>query len=234
MGRLTVFAAGCLMLMLAGGAQAADERVLIVQGTGTSVAAPDRAQITIGVVIVDQNARAALAEVARSVERTLKELGAAGIAETDIQTSGLSLQPLYEGGRFSGSAGTPQITGFEARNGLTVIVRDIDGLGAVLDDLVRSGTNEVNGISFEVAQPEPLMDAARAKAVAEARRKAELLAAAAGVTLGPLLELREGGGGGGPQRFARAEAMMSADVPIARGEVTLSATVTLTYQLGGE
>ncbi|MEM7616098.1 MAG: SIMPL domain-containing protein, partial [Pseudomonadota bacterium] len=101
----------------------------------------------------------------------------------------------------------------------------------VLDDLVRAGSNEINGISFEVDAPEPLLDQARAAAVRDARRKATLMVEAAGETLGPLLEIREAGVSAPPMPFARAETAMMSDMPIARGETDLTARVTLVFAL---
>lgn len=227
-----VIAAGAILMCAVGSglAQTDPGRVLVVEGTGEAAAVPDMARITLGVVITDQNASTALAEVSRAVQRTLNELARAGIEPRDIQTSGVSVQPLYDNGRLTSGVNSPRIKGFEARNSLRVTVRELETLGAVLDDLVRSGANQVSGVQFDVAVPAPLLDQARINAVAEAQRKADVLAKAAGVTLGPLLELREGSGGG-PQPFARAQSFAS-DVPIAPGEVQLRATVTMIYQLG--
>lgn len=219
---------------LASGAWAQDDRepMVVVQGVGEVSAKPDIAHISVAVVVNDQNASTALSETSRAIRRTLRELADAGVAQADIQTSGLSLQPVYDNGRLTSGLSGPRIVGFEARNGLAVTVRDLESLGPLLDDLVRDGLNQLTNVRFDIDDAEPLLDQARRLAVADARRKAELLVDAAGVALGPLLELREGSAAGGPQRFARAEASFASDVPIARGEISLRATVTMVYQIG--
>ena len=190
-------------------AQEARERVIIVQGVGEVSAVPDVTQVQLGVVISDPNARTALSEVARAMNRTISTLQDAGVAEADIQTTTLMLNPLYDNSRLTGERAPPRSVAFEARTGLTVTLRAGIETGSVLDDLVRAGSNEINGISFEVDAPEPLLDQARAAAVRDARRKATLMVEAAGETLGPLLEIREAGVSAPPMPFARAETAMS-------------------------
>lgn len=221
----------CTVWMSAAVADDRQERVIIVQGTGVVSAVPDIARLQIGVVITDQNARTAMSEAARAANRTMGELSDAGVEERDIRTSTLSLQPLYDNNRLTGEISQPRIVAFEARTGVTVILRDQIDIGSLVDDLVRAGSTEITGITFELDEPEPLLDQARDAAVRDARRKAELMVNAAGETLGPLLEIREAGIDPGPQSFARAEAMMISDVPIARGETELSVQVVLVFAL---
>ena len=212
-------------------AQEARERVIIVQGVGEVSAVPDVTQVQLGVVISDPNARTALSEVARAMNRTISTLQDAGVAEADIQTTTLMLNPLYDNSRLTGERAPPRSVAFEARTGLTVTLRAGIETGSVLDDLVRAGSNEINGISFEVDAPEPLLDQARAAAVRDARRKATLMVDAAGETLGPLMEIREAGVSAPPMPFARAETAMMSDMPIARGATDLTARVTLVFAL---
>src|SRR5207244_4586342 len=109
-------------------------------------------------------------------------LKGAGIDEKDYQTSRLSLQPQYAPAGLNRTA--PQITGYRAGNRVTIKVRDVTKVANVIDTLVGAGANEIGGINFIVSQASKLLDEAREKAVADARRKAEIYAKAAGVPLG--------------------------------------------------
>ncbi|MCB1403368.1 MAG: SIMPL domain-containing protein, partial [Rhodobacteraceae bacterium] len=118
-------------------------------------------------------------------------LEAAGIDRADVQTSRLSLDSIWEN---RSDGGTPKVVGFQASNMVTVTVRDIDRLGAVVDAVAAAGGNRIFGVDFAVDEPRAQIDAARERAVADARAKAELYAGAAGVALGPVLSISEGGG----------------------------------------
>ena len=109
-------------------------------------------------------------------------------------------------------------------------MRDVSKLGAVLDAAITDGANTLNGISFELAEPRPVLDQARKAATEDARARAELLAAAAGVKLGRVLSISEGGGYGGPMPMFKADAA-SAPVPVEAGEIGLSAAVTVTFEI---
>ena len=206
------------------------DRLLTVTGRGEVSAAPDQADISVGVESADRTAGGALASSSEVMAALIPALEAAGVATSDIQTSHLSLRPRYADRR-TGDA-PPQILGFVASADLRVRVRDLGAVGAVMDVLTGEGANRLGGISFGIAAPEPLLDAARTQAVGDAMRKAALMAEAAGVTLGKIRTIREGSGGGGPipQPFARAE-MAAASMPVAAGELTLSATVTLEFEI---
>ena len=151
-----------------------------------------------------------------------------GIEPRDVQTSQLTLNPVYEPYR-DDAEGPPIVVAFDASNLVTVRVRAIDGLGAIIDALAEAGANRLQGVSFDVAEPRPHLDAAREKAVADARARAELYARAAGVTLGPIQSIRETFDNPGPIMM-RAEAA-SAAPPIAAGTVTLSAQVEIVYAI---
>ena len=142
-----------------------------------------------------------------------------------MQTSQLSIGPAY--GPYDGGPEPQKIIGYDATNTVTVRVREIAGLGGVVDALAKAGSNRLYGIGFEVAEPKPHLDAAREKAVADARGRAELFARAAGVTLGPVLSISEAVQGPVPIMM-RAEAMADA-APIAEGTVTLQAQVEIVY-----
>lgn len=224
MSALALSAALVLPLASPGLAQEGVPPVITVTGTGTVETAPDMATLTVGVTTQEPTAASALAANSAAVEAVIARLTAAGIAARDMQTSSLSISPNWSG--YDSSA--PSITGYVANNMVTVRVRGLDALGAVIDAAVADGANTLNGLTFGLADPEPALDTARASAVAEARRKAELLAQAAGVTLGPVRAISEGGEGAGPAPMFRAEA---ASVPVAGGEIGLSASVTITYEI---
>jgi len=226
--KIAIFVAG---LCLAATLSHAKDRVMRVTGQGSAQAVPDQATVSLGVVSQAVSAREALRDNAAAMTRLIDILQKAGVEERHVQTSRLSLNPSYARRSNSNPEQPPAIVGYSANTQVSVIIRDIGALGAVLDDLTRSGTNQIGGIGFSVAQPEPLLNEARRRAVADARAKAKLYAQAAGVTLGEVLMLTDGSAPQpGPMPLARAEAF-AADMPIAAGEVGISATVTLEYAL---
>lgn len=198
-----------------------------VTGEGRVDGAPDMATISLGVTTQDKTAGAAMAANSDGVAAVLANLTAAGIAARDIQTTGLSLNPVWSS---YDSGPVQKIEGYVAANMVTVRVRALDTLGTVLDAAVKDGANTLNGLTFGLADPVPAMDSARALAVADAQRKAAQLAQAAGVTLGPVLSISEGGAYEAPQPMFRQDAAASA-VPVAGGEVATVATVTILYAI---
>lgn len=233
---LAVFTAwGAAGLMMAGApatAQSvAEGPVLRVSGEGRVQVAPDMAVITLGVQSRAKTAQAALREASGRVASVLEALRGAGIEARDMQTSGLSLGPEWDGS-YSDGRNRQRVIGFLVSNTVTVRVRDLAGLGALLDTVVADGANTFNGLQLTSSRMDEHMDLARRNAVAEARRKAALYAEAAGVTLGRLQSLTEAGGGGPRPFLAREMAMADASVvPVAEGEITVSASVDLVYAI---
>jgi uncharacterized protein len=228
---LTVFATAlCLAAAAPLAAQdrgAEAPRRITVTGVAEAEAVPDLATVTAGVETRADTAVAALAANSEAMTTVFAALEAAGIERREIQTSQLSIGPVY--GPFNdGSPEQQKVIGYEATNTVTVRVRKIDELGSVIDALADAGSNRLFGIGFEIAEPKPHLDAARERAVADARGKAELFARAAGVTLGPVLSISEAMQGPGPIMM-RAEAMADAAPPIAEGTVTLQAQVEIVY-----
>ena len=209
----------------------ADVPVLRVTGEGRIEVAPDMAVITLGVQSRAKTARATLGENSERVTGVLDSLRAAGIAARDMQTSGLSLGPEWQ--TYRGDGQNPaRVTGYVATNMVTVRVRDLPALGGILDKIVRSGANSFNGLQFTASNLDEVRDAARRAAVQDARRKADLYAGAAGVTLGPIQNLTEGGTGGMPRPLVTREmAVADSSVPVAGGEITISATVEMEYSI---
>lgn len=201
--------------------------MITVTGTGTTEAAPDIATLTIGVTTQGETAAEALSANTAALDAVMTRLSGAGIEPPDMQTSNLSLNPNWTGYESSSS---PTISGYVASNMLTIRVRQLDGLGTVLDAAVADGANTLNGLIFGLADPGPAMNDAREEAVADARAKAQLLASAAGVTLGRVMSISEGYAPTEPMPMFRAEAS-SAPVPVAGGELGLTASVTVFYEI---
>jgi len=198
-----------------------------VAGTGTVSAAPDMAEITTGVVTQAPTAAQALAANSQAMGRLLQALGALGIAARDIQTTSINVSPLR---RQSRDGPLPEITGYEVTNQVRVKVRDVSRLGRVLDQQVGQGANLVYGIHFGQQEPAPLVDEARKRAMADARRKAELYAAAAALKVGRVVAVQEAGAVS-PRPEMTPRVAMSAAVPVAPGEQEIQASVTVTFTL---
>ncbi len=209
--------------------QAESAATLTLTGQGEVAAAPDMATITLGVQAQAKAAADALRETSDKTAKILETLTAAGIAGRDMQTSELALDPLWDNTRYENGT-APKVVGFTARNTVTVRVRDLDLLGGVLDDVVTAGANTFRGLSFGLQDPQPVQDDARRAAVADAMRKAALYAEAAGVKLGPVLSISEAGFSA-PRPEMMMEMSRSSGVPVAQGEVGLSASVTMVFSV---
>lgn len=205
----------------------AAERLIIVVGEGTIDAVPDMATIRVGVTSQGKTAREASDATSKQMTALIAALKDAGIAERDMQTSRLSLQPQYEPNRSSGSAG--RIIGFQANNWLSIKIRAIANVPSILDRAIGAGANEMSGIEFVVSEQGKLLDKAREDAVADARRKAELYARAAGVKVGQPVSISEEGAAPPPVPMQALRA--GAAVPVMPGEQKLRAVVTVTYEL---
>ena len=227
--RTLVFLVVALLLAAVGLARADEQPGQItVTGTGVVETVPDMAVITLGVTQEAKEARAALSATSEAVGRVLDRLTELGIEARDMQTSDLSLGPVWS---HRNDGGENRITGYEASNRLTVRVRALDSLGGVLDAVLEDGANRFSGLQFGMQDPVPLEDDARRAAVADALRKARLYAEAAGVPLGDVLSISENGVSApmmGDMMFAaRAES-----VPVAAGEAAISASVSVVFSLG--
>lgn len=210
---------------------------IAVDGQGEVTASPDTAYVTSGVTTQAATAREALDANTTAMTQLIDTLKAAGIEERDIQTSGFSVSPNYVYSDVRDALGysqPPKINGYTVSNTVNVRVRDIDILGAVLDQSVSVGANTINGISFAVADPGDLYDEARKLAFEDARAKARLYAEAAGVELKSIRTLSESQGYAPPQPYMMREAALSSDkaVPIQSGELTFSINVQVTWEIG--
>lgn len=233
---LTIFA-GVLAALCAVAAQGQTptpeipRRVIVVSGEGEVSSVPNQARLSAGVVTQAQTSEAALDANTRAMNNVFAQLKMLGIPDAKIRTSNFSIYPQFSQPR-PGTSQPPVISGYQVSNQVTVIVDDIAKTGTALDALIRSGANQAAGISFQIADPKPLMERARRAAVADAIAKARTLAEAAGVALGPILSIQEGGvSEPRPVPFARAMALEAAPPPIAAGEQTVNASVSVTYAI---
>lgn len=213
-------------------AQSPTPPAISVSGEANVSVAPDLAQIDAGVTSEGKTAREAAEANNAAMGKVLLALKGAGIEEKDYQTSRLSLQPQYAAPG-PGRSGPAQINGYRASNRVTVKVRDVSKVANVVDTLVGAGANEIGGISFVVTQSSKALDDARARAVADARRKAEIYAKAAGVTLGEPISITEEGAAPPPIFRSKMAAPMAgaAPTPVAPGEELLSITVNVSWAL---
>jgi uncharacterized protein YggE len=200
--------------------------VISVTGEATISVAPDQAQIDGGVTSEAKTAREASDANNAAMGKVLLALKSAGVDEKDYQTSRLSLQPQSAPNR----SGPAAIVGYRASNRVTIRLRDVTKVASTIDTLVGAGANEVGGINFSVSQASKLLDEARDQAVADARRKAEIYAKAAGVTLGAPLSISEEGNAP-PVPYRRMAVGMEASAPVAQGEETLRVTVSVSWAI---
>jgi hypothetical protein len=208
------------------------DRSIEITGDGSVLAPPDFARVTLGVTTTGKDAGAAMAANAKAVNDLIATIKGEGVAPADIQTSSLSISPTYANGA-AGSNAPPAIIGYSVGNMVTVTARDLTRLGTLLDKAVGSGANAMYGIAFGQNDPGALLDKARPLAIADARRKAEIYAAAAGAKVGRLMELTEQGGAQ-PVPFPRrmyATAATAAPTPIEAGQDKLTVSVTARYEL---
>jgi uncharacterized protein YggE len=237
--RLLVATAALALSALATAACAQTAQVPAADGTLLSVSAqaeaprvPDVATLSTGVVTHAPDANAAMRANAAQMDKVMAAIRAAGIAERDIQTSGVNLNPQYKYAENT----PPAITGYQASNTVSLKVRDIGKLGKVLDALVASGANQVNGPSFEVDQPEAAYDEARRAALEKAQGRAQMYAKALGLRVRRIVSIDEGGGFQPPRPMpmmamaARSE--KAYDTAVSPGETTLSANLEVVFELG--
>ncbi|TFU03069.1 SIMPL domain-containing protein [Polymorphobacter arshaanensis] len=225
-----IFAAAVASLPAQAQTVAAPTVTLSVEGRVSQ--APDIVDISGGVVTSAPTAAAALADNATRMTAVVAAVRKAGIADRDIQTSGLSLQPQYK----YGDNQPPVLTGYQANNTISIRVRKIDDAGKLIDTLVAQGANQISGPTFGIDKADAALDSARAQAVATGRTRADLYAKAAGLRVRRLVSISEGGAvEPGPRpmvMMARADKIGAAPpTPVAPGEVELSITVQMVYEL---
>jgi uncharacterized protein YggE len=217
----------------AGAGAGADTTLVTVSAYAEARHAPDIAVLSTGVATLAPDANAAIRLNAERMTAVVKAIEAAGIARKDVQTSGVSLNPdySYEEGK------PPRIRGYTASNTVNVTVREIGRLGEILDALVATGANQVNGPSFDIEDKDAVLDEARGKALAKARVRAEGYAKRLGLRVGRVVSIDETGGRGAPVPMLRRSAMneqamaATASAPIAPGENVLGISLDVVYEL---
>jgi uncharacterized protein YggE len=205
---------------------------LDISATGEVTRGPDLAIISAGVQTLQPTATAAIEENANRMERVRAALRRAGIADKDIQTSTINLNPEY---RYVENQ-PPRLTGYRATNNVNIKFRDLKRSGAILDALVAEGANQINGPSLTIDKPEAAYDEARAKAIAVGQARAELYARALGKRVVRLLSVSEGGGihVPPPMPYMRGMAVQASAVSkteIDPGTQDLSVTLAMSFEL---
>ncbi|WP_457651024.1 SIMPL domain-containing protein [Profundibacter sp.] len=217
-----------LVLLMATPVMAQESRRIVVSGHGVVETVPDMATISMGVVSEAKTAGDALAKNTDALAAVLKQLAEAGIESRDIQTNNLSLSPRWNNGG-SMSKAAPEIRGFIANNTVSVRVRDLAQLGVVLDAVVQNGANSFHGLSFGLQDMAPAQNEARVAAIRDAMAKALLYATAAGVELGDVVSISDGAVRSARPVMMEADMMRSMAVPVAKGELSVTADVTVVF-----
>jgi uncharacterized protein YggE len=214
------------------GIVAIEGALLTVNAEGEVEGAPDIANVNLGVTTEGQSAQAAMQANAQRMNALVASLRRAGVAERDVQTANVSVNPQY----VYGEGAPPRITGYQASNTVNVRVRNLANLGRTMDAAVRAGGNTVNGVSFGLDDPEPRLNEARQKAMRHARERADLYAQAAGMRVHRIVSISEGYNTQPPwpvptMMLRREAAMDAAPTPVQPGEVSTNATVTVVFEL---
>jgi uncharacterized protein len=215
---------------------AASSALLTVSADGRSNRVPDLAVFSAGVTTQGATAGQAMSANAAAMTRVIAALKKAGVAEKDIQTSSIQLNPVY-GQPVVGPNGQvvqePRIVGYQATNMVAIKARDIKNFGKVLDALVASGANQISGPSFQMNDPSGAMDEARVNAIKAARARADLYAKAYGLRVVRIVSISEGGYSPPQPKYAMMEARDASggSTPIQAGEVEAQVNVTVQFEL---
>jgi uncharacterized protein YggE len=208
-----------------------EPRTLAVNGNGIITLEPDIAYIQIGVQTESENAQDAVASNNRQSQQLLSALTRAGVAEDDVKTTNFSIYPRQEWD----NEGQPTGITYVVNNTVSVTVRDLEQIGTLLDATVQAGANRISGIQFDVEDREAAQQQAMTAAVENARARAEVLAQAAGVTLGDVLSIESYFYGGTPIPYERnvvmADSAAGMEVPVSPGEMQINADVNIVYEI---
>ncbi|MDX1615161.1 MAG: SIMPL domain-containing protein [Candidatus Promineifilaceae bacterium] len=215
------------------GVAAGAERMITVSGVGSIEAEPDTAIVRLGVETQADTAEAALDQNSEQMQGVIEALTEAEIAEEDIQTSGLRLQPIYDEPTGASPATTRELVGYRASNTVEVRTTDLDNLGATLDAAVAAGGNTIQSIRFEISNNAALLEQAREAAMRDAIAKAEQLTALAGAELGAVLTIEEQGQSRPSPVFAEEAALAAGErpVPVQAGTETVEARVRVSWTI---
>lgn len=202
---------------------------IVVSGTGRVSVIPDVADLRLGVAVARPSVEAARAEAASLMTAILAAIESSGVPRHDVRTTLLSIQPNYDyrDGR------PPTLTGYSLANTVEVTIRDLARLGATIDGALAAGATSMDGLSFRLGDPAPAERQARELAMADARARADVLAAAGGLVIQGVTDILEGQPARPPMPFAKAERMtMAVDVatPVEAGDLEIAVSVTVTYR----
>ena len=207
-------------------AQRPPERRVVVVGDGSVTLVPDHARIRSGVTTRGKTAKEATDANSKAMAAVMAALVNAGVAQQDIQTARFTVQPVYVT-----QQNQQKLSGFAVSNQLSVTIRQIDKVGETLDRLIAAGATDAGSVEFLHSDTAKALDEAREAAMADAKRKAELYAHAAGMSLGDVNWITEDAGAPPPYPMMRAMAAMAPSVPIAPGEDTLHVHITVGFDL---
>jgi uncharacterized protein len=208
----------------------AETRFMTVTGTGKVTLTPNIAYISIGVHTEAKDVNEALTSNTAQAQKVADALKAMGVDAKDIQTTSFNVYPQQQ----FDDKGQPTDVKYIVDNGVYVTVRDLTKLGGLLDAVVRSGANNINGISFDIDNRDAANSQARAAAIADARKQADELAKAAGVTLGAVQSISISGNPNPvPMYDAKGGAMLSAtsNVPVSAGTLIIQLDANITYAI---
>jgi uncharacterized protein len=205
---------------------------ITVPGRGAVRVDPDVASLRLGVVVVRPTAGDARAAAASTMQAVLESLAAGGVERRDVRTSLVGLEAVRD---YSGEGG-PRVTGYQLTNSVEATIRAIATVGAVIDAALGAGATSLDGLAFRLADPTEALAEARRRAVADARARATVLAAEAGVTLGAVVEIAEGGvlppGPPRPMEAMRMQAAADVATPVEAGTDELEVVVTVAFAIG--
>jgi uncharacterized protein YggE len=224
-----------LLLALAPAAQAqttTETRSISVEGTASRQIPNDTGRFTATVTLKRSSATAALAAAARRTRKVLAELRGAGVARRDLRTGSVSVRRLF---RYDRRTRRSRLVGYQAQNTVRVTVREVSQTGVLIDTAVRAGATGIGRTSFSASGAKALYLEVLGEAFDSARAKAELLAARAGLTLGPARSISEagdefsGGGGGFAEGQDQAGEAPASATPVRPGRSTVEATVSVVF-----
>jgi uncharacterized protein len=207
------------------------EHMISVSGTGRVIVSPDVADLRLGVQVTRTTVKDARNVAADQMNKVIAALKKLGIADKDLQTTGLSLQPNY-----TYTNNTPRLTGYTLSNAVSVTVRDLNKLGDAIDDGLAAGATTLDGVYFRVDDPAKAQDQARKEAMAQAKAKAQTLASAGGVSIKGVASISETSGALPPPIYYSGDklgaAARDAATPIQVGTNDVMVTVTVEYLIG--
>jgi uncharacterized protein YggE len=222
------FCLGLALLALVTPCWAADPRTISMTGHGEVRSQPDMAQVSAGVTSNAVTAAQALAANSTRMKSVFAALEKLGVPEKNIQTTSFFVSPQYTNGENNNAR---RLTGYQVSNEVSVRLDDVTKLGTALDALVSAGANQMNGISFSIQNTVPLLEKARTGAIADARARAETYAKAAGVSLGPILSISEGGTEAPRPMYRMAASVAASPPPMAAGEQSVTADVAVVWEI---